>query len=194
MFSGIKYLHECCSLVHRDIKPENILINEDKTRKSINVRIGDFGLAVFERKPPQPESSRIRRPDHTVRRRHPAGDVIEPEDNFYDVIQPGVYACDVTNLVNNVNDVINQETSADDVIDQGASAGNVIEQGIHASDVIDHGAYADDVINQGTNADDVIEPGAPVQFADEIVSQFLEYRTEEVVGTPCFTAPEIVSI
>ena len=48
MFSGLKYLHECCALIHRDLKPENLLVDTHTGKP--NVCITDFGLSVFERK------------------------------------------------------------------------------------------------------------------------------------------------
>ena len=48
MFSGLRYLHECCALIHRDLKPENLLV--DTHTGQPNVCITDFGLSVFEKK------------------------------------------------------------------------------------------------------------------------------------------------
>jgi len=46
---GLQYLHEN-NIMHRDIKPENLLISH----ASMNMRIGDFGLAKVSSSPPSP--------------------------------------------------------------------------------------------------------------------------------------------
>lgn len=41
------YFYDLLSKIHRDIKPENILVT--KTARDINVKIGDFGCAIYEK-------------------------------------------------------------------------------------------------------------------------------------------------
>merc|ERR1719354_1173191 len=55
MFSGLRYLHECCALIHRDLKPENLLV--DTHTGQPNVCITDFGLSVFEKKKTKQQNS-----------------------------------------------------------------------------------------------------------------------------------------
>lgn len=43
---ALDFLHQS-NIVHRDIKLDNILINTIEEGEHINVRIADFGLAVF---------------------------------------------------------------------------------------------------------------------------------------------------
>ena len=94
MFSGLRYLHECCALIHRDLKPENLLV--DTHTGQPNVCITDFGLSVFEKKKTgQANTAResfleaVNRnftnlqPNKPGRKRHAAGDRIEDKDDQF---------------------------------------------------------------------------------------------------------------
>ena len=91
MFSGLRYLHECCALIHRDLKPENLLV--DCHTGQPNVCITDFGLSVFEKKKTNQQKSactsfldevnknftKLQR-NRPAKRRHVAEDTIRVDD------------------------------------------------------------------------------------------------------------------